>query len=87
MFWNLKRSGKLSALAGLIVGGFKLKKDDAGEEFGKTLEEIVREKISEYHYPVCFDFPVGHQKNNFALKCGVTHKLEVNTGGTSLKSI
>lgn len=87
MFWNLKRSGKLSSLAGLIVGGFKIKKDDAGEEFGKTLEDIVLEKVAEYQYPVCFDFPVGHQKNNFALKCGVKHKLEVNAGSTSLKSI
>jgi muramoyltetrapeptide carboxypeptidase len=77
MFWNLKRSGKLSQLAGLIVGGFKVKMDDAGEEFGKTLEEVVLEKVKQYDYPVCFDFPVGHQKNNFALKCGVKHKLIV----------
>ncbi len=87
MFWNLKRSGKLSSLAGLIVGGFKIKKDDTGEEFGKTLEEIVLEKVCNYQYPVCFDFPVGHQKNNFALKCGVRHKLEVNTGAVALKEI
>jgi muramoyltetrapeptide carboxypeptidase len=83
MFWNLKRTGKLSQLKGLIVGGFKIKKDDEGEEFGKSLEEIVLEKITEYSYPVCFDFPVGHQKNNFALKCGVPHQLEV-TGEKSI---
>ena len=78
MFWNLKRSGKLAKLKGLVVGGFKIKTDDAGEEFGKTLEDIVLEKVSEYNYPVCFDFPVGHQKNNFALKCGVIHTLGVH---------
>ena len=78
MFFNLKRSGKLSQLAALIVGGFKIKKDDDGEAFGKTLEQIVLEKVSEYSYPVCFDFPVGHQKNNFALKCGIVHSLFVN---------
>ena len=77
MFWNLKRSGKLSHIAGLIVGGFKIKIDDPGEEFGITLEDVVLEKVKEYDYPVCFDFPVGHQKNNFALKCGVRHKLTV----------
>ncbi len=77
MFWNLKRSGKLSQLAALIVGGFKIKTDDPGEEFGRTLEQVVLEKVKEYDYPVCFDFPVGHQKNNFALKCGVRHKLTV----------
>ena len=77
MFWNLKRSGKLSQLKGLIIGGFKVKVDNDGEDFGKTLEEVVLEKINRYDYPVCFDFPVGHQKNNFALKCGVKHKLIV----------
>ncbi len=79
MFWNLKRSGRLANLAALIVGGFKIKKDDEGDEFGKTIEEIVLEKTKEYNYPVCFDFPVGHQKNNFALKCGVEHEIIINS--------
>lgn len=77
MFWNLKRTNKLSQLKGLIIGGFKIKPDDPGEEFGRTLYDIVWEKVKEYNYPVCFDFPVGHQKNNFALKCGVMHRLSV----------
>ncbi len=78
MFWNLKRTGKLSNLKGLVIGGFKVKTDDAGEEFGRSLQDIVLEKVQEYKYPVCFDFPVGHQKNNFALKCGVLHTLGVH---------
>ena len=87
MFWNLKRTGKLDKLKGLIIGGFKTKPDDPGEEFGKTLQEIVLEKVKEYHYPVCFDFPVGHQKNNFALKCGVRHRLKVQSADTVLEEI
>ncbi len=87
MFWNLKRSGKLSNLAALIVGGFKIKKDDEGDEFGKTIEEIVLEKIKEYNYPVCFDFPVGHQKNNFALKCGIQHILTIENNTVSFKEL
>ena len=87
MFWNLKRSGKLSQLKGLIIGGFKAKPDDPGEEFGKSIEEIVLEKVKEYNYPVCFDFPVGHQKNNFALKCGVRHQLAVHMNESSLTEL
>lgn len=79
MFWNLKRTGKLDHLKGLIIGGFKIKKDDEGEEFGKTLEQIVLEKVKEFDYPVCFDFPVGHQKYNVALKCGMQHTLTVQS--------
>lgn len=80
MFWNLKRSGKLDHLAGLIIGGFKIKaSEDAADEFGKDLHEIILEKIKDSNYPVCFDFPTGHQKNNYALKCGVKHQLNVST--------
>jgi muramoyltetrapeptide carboxypeptidase len=88
MFWNLKRSGKLDKLKGLILGGFnKIKPDDPGEDFGKTICDMVIEKVREYAYPVCFDFPVGHQKENYALKCGVKHKLTVANDFVTLKEI
>lgn len=88
MFWNLKRSGKLNKLKALIIGGFKVKPvEDPADEFGKTLQDIVLEKIAEYNYPVCFDFPVGHQKNNYALKCGIKHQLTVTATGSILKEL
>jgi muramoyltetrapeptide carboxypeptidase len=84
MFWNLRRTGKLKKLKGLIVGGFRVKPDDPGADFGRTVQDIVLEKIRDHHYPVCFDFPVGHQRNNYALKCGVKHRLVVNQNEVSL---
>ena len=84
MMWNLKRSGKLSHLKGLVVGGFRVKPDDLGEEFGKTIEEIVMEKVKGYNYPVCFSFPVGHIKENYALKCGVKHEMKISESGSIL---
>lgn len=88
MFWNLKRNGKLQKLAGLIVGGFSIKPaSNPADEFGKKLHEIVLEKIADYNYPVCFDFPVGHQKNNYALKCGIRHRLEVSANLCTLTEI
>jgi muramoyltetrapeptide carboxypeptidase len=84
LFWSLKRSGKLTNLKALIVGGFKIKPDDPGEEFGKTIYDIVLEKVREYNYPVCFNFPVGHQKDNYALKCGILHRLEVRSDASQL---
>jgi muramoyltetrapeptide carboxypeptidase len=87
MFWNLKRTGKLEKLAGLIIGGFKIKPDDPGEEFGRTVQDIVLDRVKEYNYPVCFDFPVGHQRNNYALKCGVIHKLAVSDEEVTLREI
>ncbi|MEO8764143.1 MAG: LD-carboxypeptidase [Ginsengibacter sp.] len=88
MFWNIKRSGKLDKLKGLILGGFnKIKADDPGEDFGRTIYEIILEKVKEYNYPVCFEFPLGHQKENYALKCGIKHKLEVSHDGVILTEV
>ena len=88
MFWNLKRSGKLNKLKALIIGGFKVKPvEDPADEFGKTVQDIVLEKINGFDYPVCFDFPVGHQKNNYALKCGIKHQLMVTETGSILKEV
>jgi muramoyltetrapeptide carboxypeptidase len=78
MFWNLERTGKLAGLKGLVVGGFKIRPDDPGEEFGRTLYDIVLDRVKNYDYPVCFDFPVGHQKDNYALKYGIVHRLAIN---------
>jgi muramoyltetrapeptide carboxypeptidase len=87
MFWNLKRTGKLIGLKGLIIGGFKIKPDDPGEEFGINLQTIVLDKLKNYNYPVCFDFPVGHQKNNFALKCGARYRMNIAPQSCTLEEI
>jgi len=72
----------------LVVGGFKVKPDDSPDEaFGRTIQDIVLQNCAACNYPVCFDFPVGHQKNNFALKCGIPHRLEVKLGEVSLSEI
>lgn len=87
MLWSLDRNGKLSRLKGLILGGFRLRPDDPGEEFGMTLEQVVQEKIAPYSFPVCMGFPVGHQKDNRALKLGVPHRLDVGPEGAVLTSL
>jgi muramoyltetrapeptide carboxypeptidase len=87
MFWNLKRTGKLIGLKGLIVGGFKVKPDDPGEEFGIPLQNIILDKMKDYNFPVCFDFPVGHQKNNFALKCGVKYRMNIASQSCSFEEM
>jgi len=83
MLRQLKRSGKLAHLAGLLAGGFTDCKDTA-RPFGATIEEIIRDVVSEYDYPVCFGFPVSHGVDNVALKMGVTHTLIVSDEPTLL---
>lgn len=76
MMMGLKRAGLLSNLAALVVGGMSDMKDNT-VPFGKTAEEIIRETVKEYNYPVCFGFSAGHITDNHALKMGVAHRLTV----------
>lgn len=71
MLMNLKRSGKLSKLAGLIVGGFTTTKEEGEGYFTASMDEIIFEKVKEFGYPVAFGFPAGHQRPNLALKFGM----------------
>ena len=80
MMLNLKRAGKLDKLSGLILGSFTDMKDTE-RPFGQTLEEIIWDKVSEYEYPVCFNFPAGHQDINYTLTLGINHRLVVNENG------
>ncbi len=84
MLYQLKRSGKLSKLAGLIVGGFTDMKDTE-RPFGKTVYEIIHDVVKEYDYPVCFGFPVSHDKENYALKIGAGYKLKITKQKVTLE--
>ena len=86
MLLHLKRAGKLDNLAALILGGFT-DMQDTERPFGQTLEEIISDKVKEYNYPVCFNFPAGHQDINYTLTLGASHKLIVNDNGGSLELI
>ncbi len=76
MIYQLKRSKKLSKLAGLIIGRFTDNKDTE-RPFDKTAYEIIHDIVKDYDYPICFGFPVSHEKENYALKIGVGYKLKV----------
>jgi muramoyltetrapeptide carboxypeptidase len=69
MMMNLKRAGKLNRLRGLIVGGMD-RMNDNQIPFGKTAYEIIADAVAEYDYPVCYDFPAGHNEPNLALILG-----------------
>jgi muramoyltetrapeptide carboxypeptidase len=86
MLLNLKRAGSLSKLKGLICGGFTDMKDTA-RPFGQDIYEIIKEKVAEYNFPVCFDFPAGHIDINFTIQLGMEHELSVDGKKTILKTI
>lgn len=86
MVYQLKRSGKLKNLAGLLVGGFTEMKDTE-KPFGRNVYELIADAVGEYDYPVCFQFPVSHGKENVPLKQGVKYELTVDEGGGRLEEL
>ncbi len=83
MLYQLKRSGKLDQLAGLIIGGFTDMKD-TDRPFGKSIYETIQEITAAYNYPVAYGFPVSHNTENVALKVGVRYTLLIGKNKTQL---
>jgi muramoyltetrapeptide carboxypeptidase len=65
MMVQLKRAGKLSDLAGLIVG-YMTDIKDTELPFGETVENIILNHTKEFNYPIAFGFSFGHQNPNVA---------------------
>jgi muramoyltetrapeptide carboxypeptidase len=73
MLVQLKRAHKLKKLKGLIIGHMTNITDE--KEFGKTAIEIILEHTKEYTFPICFQFPSGHEAPNMPLILGMKSEL------------
>jgi len=75
MMRNLRLSGVLAHLSGLIVGQFSDCEDD--ELMGESIYETIKEAVADYDYPVLFNAPIGHVERNMPLWLGRTARMEV----------
>ena len=65
MMNNLRMSGVLEHLSGLIVGQFSDCEDDPG--MGGSVYETIKEAVVDYDYPLIFNAPIGHVEHNVPL--------------------
>jgi muramoyltetrapeptide carboxypeptidase len=86
MLHQLKAAGKFQKPAAVVIGRFTDMKDTE-RPFGQDAYEIIRDIFSEYDYPVCYGFPVGHVKENYALKCGAEYMLKVGKERVLLEEV
>lgn len=82
MVYNLKLSGMLDKLSGLIIGQFTEFNEDLS--LGKPLYEAIADIMKDYTYPICFGFPVGHITDNRPLICGAEVELKVEKDKVTL---
>jgi muramoyltetrapeptide carboxypeptidase len=76
MMIALKRAGVFNNLAGILVGGMTQMNDNE-IPFGKTAEEIIRDVVDDFDFPVAFGFPAGHFDDNRTLVMGSEYILDV----------
>ncbi|MFV0390581.1 MAG: LD-carboxypeptidase [Paludibacteraceae bacterium] len=82
MMQNLRLSGVLSQIAGLVVGQFSDTEEDP--DMNATIYEIIGNSVKDYSYPVCFNFSAGHVDDNYPLLLGATVNLNVDSKGSEI---
>ncbi len=83
MMMSLKRCGCFDDLKGLIVGGMtKMKDNDI--PWGKNANEIIADVTKNYSFPILYNFPAGHFRDNRALIFGKQVSLEINATTSKL---
>ena len=83
MMRNLKMSGVLAQIGGLIVGQFSDCEDDPA--MNCTVYETIKEAVAEYDYPVLFNAPFGHVEHNLPIWFGKEAHLSVTAEGSVLR--
>ena len=83
MLQSLKRAGFFKKCKGLIIGDISNIKNNT-TKWGKPIEQLILDVVSEYSFPVLFNFPAGHEKDNRALILGRTILVNVSNKNTSI---
>ncbi|WP_397363887.1 LD-carboxypeptidase [Olleya sp. R77988] len=84
MLQSLKRAGYFENCKGVVVGDMsKLRKNTT--LWGTSVEQLILDALSEYDFPIAFNMPAGHEKDNRALILGRTIQLTVNNEKSTVK--
>lgn len=83
MLQSLKRAGYFEDCKGLVVGDIsKVRKNTT--PWGKPVKQLILDAFEDYDFPILFNFPAGHEKENRALILGRNVTLEVEKERGSL---
>ncbi|MDE6285488.1 MAG: LD-carboxypeptidase, partial [Muribaculaceae bacterium] len=81
ILYQMRLSGVLPRLGGLIVGQFTGYKPNANYE---TMERMIADMVAPYHYPVAFNAPIGHVDHNVPVIQSATVTLDITPDGGTL---
>ena len=82
IFYQLRLSGALSRISGLVIGRFT---EYRGSDSHPDMYHMLQPLVADLGIPVAFDFPVGHVDDNLPMISGMPARLEITPGSTTLK--
>ena len=82
MLQSLKRAGFFERCNGLIVGDISNIKTNS-TKWGSSIEQLIYDVVSEYDFPILYQFPAGHEPDNRSLILGRTIEMDVTNEGVS----
>jgi muramoyltetrapeptide carboxypeptidase len=83
MMMSLKRCGCFNDLKGLVVGGMTKMRDNE-IPWGKNANEIIADVTKGYSFPILYNFPAGHFRDNRALIFGKQVSIDLNAKTSKL---
>lgn len=83
MMMNLKRNGWFKDVNAVIVGGMT-EMNDNEVPWGKDALQIIQDIFKGYDFPVIYNFPGGHIKDNRAMIFGKTVDIDVTASGSTV---
>ncbi len=84
MLQSLKRAGYFDNCAGVIVGDMsRLRKNTT--LWGTSVEQLILDALAEYEFPIAFNMPAGHEKDNRAMIFGKSIDLNVGKEKSTLQ--
>ena len=84
MLQSMKRAGYFDNLNGLVVGDMsRMRKNTT--LWGTSVEQLILDALEDYDFPITFNMPAGHEKDNRALVLGRTLDLKVGKAQSTLK--
>jgi len=78
MLMACKNAGLFNNIQALLVGSM-IDMNDNAVPFGKTVKEMILDLLGEANFPVVFDVPMGHDKQNYAVKLGAVCNFDNST--------
>jgi muramoyltetrapeptide carboxypeptidase len=73
----LQLAGKLSSVAGVLVGSFSYDEGDQAES-ASDVDELLREFLAPLGAPVLAGFPAGHERFNLSLPMGARVEIDAD---------